>query len=98
MRCRECHAAIDAPAALDALTMKCGYCGHEQPVPDLAERRRLLLDEQRETRLRQEHAREREKDEREQREKNRARWWKAFTTPFALIPILIGPAIIAITV
>jgi hypothetical protein len=108
-RCRECHAVIHAPAALDALTMKCGYCGLEQPVPDATERQRLVIEREREARLRHEAEardrlerdkleREREKDQHERREKKRERRSRWLLAPFTLIPLLVGPAIIAVTV
>src|SRR5690242_12985386 len=86
-RCRECHASIPVPAALDALTMRCTYCGLEQPVPDADARRRMLLDEQREARLRaeaearaeearREQDREDREEAREQEEKKRERRWR----------------------
>lgn len=100
---------MSLPSTLDALTMKCGYCGLEQPVPNVEERRRILLEEKREARLREEREaeaarehrreqREAEKEQREEREKKSERrrgWIKA---PFALIPFLIAPVIIGITV
>jgi hypothetical protein len=97
-RCRECHAAIHAPAALDALTMRCGYCGLEQPVPDRAERQRLLAEQQRIALERDRLERDRENDREQKREKTRERRTRWLLAPFTLIPLLVGPAIIAVTV
>jgi hypothetical protein len=90
------------PAALDAVTFRCTYCGREQQVPDLEARRRLLLEEQREARLRsmqeQQSARELRKEQREQREAARERRGRPFRWLAGLIPMLLAPAIIAVTV
>ncbi|MDX2089094.1 MAG: hypothetical protein SFX73_14650 [Kofleriaceae bacterium] len=90
------------PAALDAVTFRCTYCGREQQVPDLEARRRLLLEEQREARLRalqeQQHARELREEQREANERARERRRRPFTWLAGLIPMLLAPAIIAVTV
>ena len=106
IRCAECHAVVPAPTALDATTMKCGYCGLDQPVPDLEARRRAFVEEQREARLLEErraaHALEERRDaaaERkhtiERREARSGRWRNRI---FVLVSMLIAPTIIAITV
>ena len=75
----------------------------------LAERKRLELEQERERRLRAEHEardrlerekleHEREKDREEKRDKKRERRNKWLFAPFTLIPLLVGPAILAVTV
>jgi hypothetical protein len=101
-RCRECNALIPAPTARDALTMRCEHCGLEQPVPDADARHRRLLEEQREARLREQERRQAEREDRaeqrEVREKTRERRWRPLMWLLGLIPFLIAPVIIAITV
>ena len=105
-RCRECHASIPVPDALDALVMHCQYCGVNQPVPDAESRRRLLLEEQREARLHaareaelarenRREVREEQHRERDRKEAKRGRWVTWLAT---LIPLLVAPTIIAVTV
>ena len=94
------------PVELEALVMRCSYCGVEQPVPDLDARRRLLLEHQRETRLRDERlanearedrreAKEATEKENERKEARRGRWG---TWLFSMLMMLLAPTIIAITV
>jgi hypothetical protein len=45
-RCRQCGAAVNIPADLGVLQMRCGYCGYSQPVPDFVERQRALQQQQ----------------------------------------------------
>jgi hypothetical protein len=97
-RCRECHAAIHAPAELDALTMTCGYCGLAQPVPDLAERQRVLAERGRLALERDKLELEREQAREDKLDKRRERRNKWLFAPFTVIPLLVGPAIIAVTV
>jgi hypothetical protein len=100
-RCIECHASIPAPPP-DALTMRCPYCGLEQQVPDADARHRRMLEakqlELERRRLEREQAREDRKVEEERREKKRERRWRPLVWLFSLIPFLIAPVIIAITV
>lgn len=86
--------------------MRCPYCNATQAVPDLAERQRLLLEQQREARLAEEQrareAREQRREAREERDRHeekkearRGRWGARLMTLFAM---LLAPTIIAITV
>ncbi len=105
-RCGECNAAIPLPVDLEALKMRCGYCGHEQPVPDLEARRKLLLEHQREARLAEQqrlaHEREvaaqaaaqRERHE-DRKEAKKSRNWGRITSLFAM---LLAPVIISVVV
>ncbi|MBA2540936.1 MAG: hypothetical protein H0V17_14950 [Deltaproteobacteria bacterium] len=109
MRCRECHATLSTPTAREALTIKCTYCGLEQPAPDAEQRREALFEEQREARLRaeaeqraKEHASnqeaallEREAKTKEASSARRGRWMVGL---FTLLSALVAPVIIAITV
>lgn len=90
------------PVELEAVVMRCTYCGAEQPVPDLVERQRLLLERQREVRLAEERraneAREQRREAEAARDKKQNRRSRRWTWLFSLIPMLIAPTIIAITV
>lgn len=101
-RCSQCHASIPVPAALDAVTFRCEHCGLVQQVPDLPARRQMLLAEQREQREREkdqrEHERELRKEEREAEDRKAEQRAKPFKWVARLIPMLIAPVIIAITV
>jgi hypothetical protein len=44
--CARCGAAIVVPPELHILTMRCQYCGAEQPVPNAIERQRALQQQQ----------------------------------------------------
>jgi uncharacterized Zn finger protein (UPF0148 family) len=46
VECQNCGAAVELP--VDGLELRCGFCGHAQPVPGADERRRRLEEEQRE--------------------------------------------------
>lgn len=106
IRCGECNASSSAPADPAITTMRCPYCGAAMQVHDVEARRRFVLEQQREARLRdqqraaeeREHRREaREAEERaEQRKERRSgRWGARLMTLFA---VLAAPTIIAITV
>jgi len=82
--------------------MRCTYCGCEQPVPDLAERRAALAAREKAARDAEQRQRETEeraqkavRDKEERRERRRFRRGHFITTMFAL---LIAPAIISVTV
>jgi len=95
VRCSECNARVQPPAALEAEVMRCNYCGHEQPVPDLPQRRaaiaareRLALEKERDA-----HAnRQRDLDRREQRRSRRGTWM------VSILSILVAPVIISVTI
>jgi hypothetical protein len=40
--CSRCGGSIAVPTAIEAVVMKCQYCGFEQPVPDLVQRQKAL--------------------------------------------------------
>ncbi len=98
------------PVALDQLVMRCAYCGVEQPVPDLVDRQRLLLEQQREQRIAKQaeddrleqaarEARQEAKADRERDSDRRdARRSRRGTWIFSTLMMLIAPTIIAITV
>src|SRR5438552_19017483 len=95
MRCSECNAKIQAPAELEAVVMRCNYCGHEGPVPDLAQRRaaiaereRLALEKQKDAHAR----RERDLDRRDARGHRRRAW------TISILSMLVAPVIISITI
>jgi hypothetical protein len=45
-RCGQCGAAVNIPADLSVVQMRCSYCGYSQPVPDFVERQRALQQQQ----------------------------------------------------
>jgi hypothetical protein len=40
--CLRCGASVPVPPELEAVVMRCPYCQHDQPVPDLVTRQRAL--------------------------------------------------------
>jgi hypothetical protein len=96
-RCKECHAAIPAPPP-DALRMRCPYCGLEQEVPDADARHRRMLEAQQLELERRREEREDRKEREELREKRSERRWRPLRWLLGLIPFLIAPVVIAITV
>jgi len=45
-RCGQCGAAVNIPADLSVLQMRCSYCGYSQPVPDFVQRQSALQQQQ----------------------------------------------------
>src|SRR5688572_15643399 len=106
IRCQECNATHPLPADPRVTSMACPYCGAAMVVPDAEARRRFLLEQQREERLREQHraaearearreAREAEERDADRKERRSGRWGMRLMTLFA---VLAAPTIIAITV
>ena len=113
MRCGECHATIPVPTDLSAISMRCAYCGLEQPVPDLEARRRALVEAHREARVledrraeaahREGEAAQRERkdaaDARDQADDRKAtKNHRLRSGLISLVAMLVAPTIIAVTV
>lgn len=113
MRCRECNAAVPIPTGFTAVTVRCPYCQHEQPIANVELRQQLkaedtrarLAHEQRQQELEQrkkEHDWKKERAEREDKakrsERRRARFGGWIGGLGTLLVVLIGPAIVAVTV
>ena len=45
-QCQRCGASVPVPADLSVLSMRCTYCGNEQPVPNFVERQRAAQQHQ----------------------------------------------------
>jgi len=95
MRCGECNAKIRPPSELEAVVMRCNYCGHEQPVPDLAQRRAAIAERERLALEKQKHAHSSRERDLDRREARRSRRW---TWVISLLSMLIAPVIISITI
>lgn len=113
LRCPECNASHPLPADPTVTTMRCPYCGAAVIVPDVEARRRFLLEQQREDRLREQHRvaaeREARREAREAQadveagaeraaERRERRRGRWGTRLVTLIAVLAAPTIIAVTV
>jgi hypothetical protein len=73
--CPSCGATVALPPDLSVLTLRCHYCGTEQPVPDLDARRRALAQIRREEEARKEAAEIRTEVQQQQRAARRSARW-----------------------
>jgi DNA-directed RNA polymerase subunit M/transcription elongation factor TFIIS len=105
-RCSNCSAAMAEPDDLTAIAISCGYCGHTQPIANLAERQRLALEQQREKRIvyeaqesdaRQAAQRAQQAADRKIADKESKRSQRG-TMIITMFTMLIAPVIISITV
>jgi hypothetical protein len=46
MQCQRCGASVSVPPQFHVLSVRCNYCGLEQPVPDAAERQHQMQQHQ----------------------------------------------------